>query len=83
MTAAEKEIYDKFSQRWELFRIATHEMGGLHLLSEMEWKYSTRQLYDMLEVIDVHDSLKEIALKKEEQESKKNSAARPRHVGMS
>lgn len=52
-------------------------------MAEMEWKYSTRQLYDMLEVIDVHDSLKEIALKKEEQEAKKKSAAKPRHVGMS
>lgn len=34
-----------------------HEKGGLELAAEMEWKYSTRQLLRMLELLDVHDSL--------------------------
>lgn len=73
MSSVEKEIHEKFSLRWELFRVATHELGGLHLLAEMEWKYSTRQLYDMLEVIDTHDSLREVAIEREKAEADKNS----------
>lgn len=34
-----------------------HEKGGLELAAEMDWKYSTRQLLKMLELLDVHDSL--------------------------
>jgi len=34
-----------------------HEKGGLELAAEMGWKYSTKQLYDMLEMLDVHDAL--------------------------
>ena len=34
-----------------------HEKGGLELAAEMDWKYSTRQLLRMLELLDVHDSL--------------------------
>lgn len=72
MTAIEKEIQEQFSQRWELFRIATHELGGVHLLAEMEYKYSTRQLYDILEVLDTHDALKKIAHEKAVAEAKNN-----------
>ena len=72
MTAVEKEIQEQFSQRWELFRIATHELGGVPLLAEMEYKYSTRQLYDMLEVLDTHDALKKIAYEKAAAEAKNN-----------
>ena len=34
-----------------------HEKGGLELAAEMSWKYSTKQLYQMLELLDVYDSL--------------------------
>ena len=34
-----------------------HEKGGLELAAEMDWKYSTRQLLKMLELLDVYDSL--------------------------
>lgn len=34
-----------------------HEKGGLELAAEMEWKYSTRQMLKMVEMLDVHDSL--------------------------
>lgn len=34
-----------------------HEKGGLELAAEMDWKYSTRQILKMLELLDVHDSL--------------------------
>lgn len=38
-----------------------HEKGGLELAAEMEWKYSTRQMLRMLELLDVHDSLEKQA----------------------
>lgn len=56
-------------------------MGGIHLLAEMEWKYSTRQLYDMLEVIDVHDSLREIATEKEKAEAERKASLNSRRMG--
>lgn len=34
-----------------------HDKGGLELASEMDWKYSTRQMLKILEILDVHDSL--------------------------
>lgn len=34
-----------------------HEKGGLELAAEMEWKYSTRQMLKIIEVLDVYDSL--------------------------
>lgn len=49
-----------------------HERGGLHLIEEMKTKYSLRQLYDMLEMLDVYDALKKIAHDKAEAEAKKN-----------
>ena len=44
----------------------------------MEYKYSTKQLYDMLEVIEVHDSLREIAMEKEKAEADKASQIQQR-----
>jgi len=38
-----------------------HEKGGLTLAAEMEWKYSTRQLLKMIEMLDIHDSLEKQA----------------------
>jgi len=43
----------------------------------MEYRYSTRQLYDMLEVLDTHDSLREIALEKEKEEARKKASPTP------
>ena len=34
-----------------------HEKGGLELAAEMDWKYSTRQMLRMVEMLDVYDSL--------------------------
>lgn len=34
-----------------------HEKGGLELAAEMDWKYSTRQMLRMIEMLDVYDSL--------------------------
>jgi len=51
--------------------VSTHELGGIHLIAEMENKYSLRQLYDMLEVLDAHDALKEVAYERAEAEAKK------------
>jgi len=41
-----------------------HEKGGLELAAEMDWKYSTRQMLKMLELLDIHDSLTKQAVDK-------------------
>lgn len=41
-----------------------HEKGSLELAMEMSWKYSTKKLYDILELLDVHDSLTQQAINK-------------------
>lgn len=41
-----------------------HEKGGLELASEMDWKYSTRQLLKLIELLDIHDALAEQARNK-------------------
>ena len=67
----EKEISEKFNQRWEIYRVATHELGGLHLIADMRTRYTLRDLYNMLEVLDVHDSMKKIAYDKASLEQNK------------
>lgn len=67
----EKQIQEEFSQRWEVYRIVTHELGGLHLLPLFDTTYSTKQLYDLLEVCDVHDAIKKTAYEKAKAESNK------------
>ena len=56
-TSLEKEIDRTFSQPWQIYRIAMHEKGGLDIAADMSWKYNTKQLYQMLELLDVYDSL--------------------------
>lgn len=70
-TRLEIEIDKTFSQHWSLYRIAMHEKGGLELAAEMDWKYSTRQLLKMLEMLDVYDSIKQQAIEKDKAERKK------------
>jgi hypothetical protein len=41
-----------------------HDKGGLDIAADMSWKYSTKQLYSMLEQLDVYDSLKKQAIDK-------------------
>lgn len=48
-----------------------HEKGGLGLAAEMEWKYSTRQMLKLLELLDVHDSLNQQAINKAKAEKNK------------
>ena len=62
---------EQFSQRWEVYRIVCHELGGLHLLPLFETTYSTKQLYDLLEVCEVHDTIKKMAYDKAKQEANK------------
>ena len=42
-----------------------HEKGGLDIAADMDWKYSTKDLYNMLETLDVYDSLKKQAIDRE------------------
>jgi hypothetical protein len=48
-----------------------HEKGGLDLAAEMDWKYSTRQLLKLIELLDVHDSLTQQAIEKAKAEKNK------------
>jgi hypothetical protein len=41
-----------------------HEKGGMELALKMSTTYSTRQLYDVIEMLDVHDALLEQAKNK-------------------
>lgn len=41
-----------------------HEKGGIHLIAEMQYKYSVKQLYEMLEALDVYDTLTKLAAEK-------------------
>jgi hypothetical protein len=44
----------------------------MHLVADMRTKYSLRDLHDMLEMLDVHDSLKQLAYEKAKAEAKNN-----------
>lgn len=58
-------MQDKFSGSWYIYRIATHEKGGFDLASKfMTDKLSGRTLFNMLEMLDVYDALKEEARNK-------------------
>lgn len=50
-----------------------HDKGGLELAAEMEWKYSTRQLLKMIEVLDVYDALNKQAVDKAKAEKNNKS----------
>ncbi len=49
----------------------THELGGFHLLPLFETSYSTKQLFDLLEVCEVYDAVKKIVYDKAKAESNK------------
>lgn len=49
-----------------------HEKGGLELASEMEWKYSTRQMLKLIEMLDVYDSLHQQAIEKAKADKNKS-----------
>lgn len=66
----EEEIDEKFSQSWQVYRIAMHDKGGLDIAADMNWKYSTKQLYNMLEQLDVYDSLNKQAIDSREKNKK-------------
>jgi hypothetical protein len=51
--------------------VVTHELGGLHLLPLFSTSYSTKQLWDMIEICDVHDAIKKLAHDKAQAEANK------------
>lgn len=48
-----------------------HEKGGMELALAMSSQYSTKQLYDILEMLDVHDCMVEQAREKEKNSKQK------------
>lgn len=55
-----------------MYRIATHELGGLEFVRRLE-NYSLNQMFDLLEMLDVHDTLKQLAHDKAVTEAKQNN----------
>lgn len=53
-----------------MYRVCTHELGGLWMLPLFETAYSTKQLYDLLEMCDVNDTLKKMAYEKAQADAK-------------
>lgn len=51
--------------------MGTHKLGGLHLVAEMSTKYSTAQLFDFLEVLDVYDAVAKEAADEYAKQNKK------------
>jgi len=49
-----------------------HEKGGLEIAAQMDSKYSTRQLYKMLELLDVYDSLQDQFAEQQKAKKPKN-----------
>jgi hypothetical protein len=52
-----------------VYRVATHELGSISFVKDVD-RCSLKQLYDMLEVLDVYDALKKAAHDKMLAESK-------------
>lgn len=46
-----------------MYRVATHELGNINFIKDVDM-CSLKQLYDILEVLDVHDALKKAAYDK-------------------
>lgn len=49
-----------------------HPKGGVELALAMSTSYSTKQLYDILEMLDVHDTFVKIDIDKKKSEANKN-----------
>lgn len=62
VSSLDKEIQDKFSGSWHIYRVSVHEKGGMMLAAEfMSDRYSVRTLFNTLEMLDMYDAMKEQA----------------------
>ena len=66
-----KLIQKEFSQPWEIYTVLTSEVGGrpLATLHELQTIYGIVDLYDFLEILDVHNSVAEEHHKEAERKS--------------
>lgn len=72
VSSLDKEIQDKFSGSWYVYRVASHPQGGFDLAAKfLSDKYSTRTLFNMIEMFDVYDSQKEQAASKAKSNTQK------------
>ena len=70
ISSLEKEVQEKFSGDWGIYRVAIHEKGGLDLAAKfLSDKYSVRTLFNTLEMLDVYDALKDAAIQKQKNKS--------------
>lgn len=64
-------MQEKFSGSWLIFRVSTHEKGGMQLAADLlSDKYSIRTLHNILEMLDVYDAMKDQANKRQNDKSK-------------
>lgn len=68
-----QRIEKDFSQDFEIYTLLTNELR-LATLYDLQAKYNTEDLYDLLEIMDVSLSLEDVARKQNEMEK---AAARP------
>lgn len=64
------DIEKNYSQHWQVYRIATHEKGGFDLAIRLSRDLTLKDMNDILESLDVYDSLKEEAYQKAKSEAK-------------
>ena len=63
VSSLDKEIQDKFSGSWHIYRIASHPDGGFDLAAKfLSDKYSVRTLFNTIEMMDVCEARKEQAV---------------------
>ena len=49
--------------------MVTHELGSISMMPLFDSTISTKQLYQMLEILDVHDALKKLVYEKAKNEA--------------
>lgn len=65
MSAFEKDLTDRFSQNWMIYRVVTHhKLGGLDMLPRFKTQYTYKDLLDMVEVVEAYDAVREKAVEK-------------------
>lgn len=58
----DKEIQDKFSGSWYIYRVACHSKGGFDFAAKfLSDQYSIRTLFNTIEMLDMYDVQKEQA----------------------
>ncbi|ADD65021.1 hypothetical protein PAK_P100016 [Pseudomonas phage PAK_P1] len=63
------EAHQKFSQHWEIYVATTHPLK-LTTYEALNTVLTTEDLYNILEIIDVHDTITQVAKEHAEKDKK-------------